>query len=65
MAADIVVFDENVVEDKSTFDRPHAYSKGFQWVIVNGQVVVDNEQHTGSRSGKALTGAGYGMKLAF
>jgi N-acyl-D-amino-acid deacylase len=57
-AADIVIFDENEVQDLSTFDKPHAYSKGFHYVIVNGQLTVDNEKHTGVRSGKALYGPG-------
>jgi len=57
-AADIVIFDENEVQDVSTFDKPHAYSKGFHYVIVNGQLTVDNEKHTGVRSGKALYGPG-------
>jgi len=62
-AADIVLFDEKEVQDLSTFEKPHAYSKGFKYVIVNGQVVVENEQHLGTRSGKALTGPGTGMEL--
>jgi len=57
-AADIVVFDEKTVQDMSTYEKPHAYSKGFHYVLVNGQVVVDNEQHIGTRSGKALMGPG-------
>ena len=54
MAADIVIFDEQQVQDISTFTQPHAYSKGFQYVIVNGQLVVDKEKHNGTRPGKAL-----------
>jgi N-acyl-D-amino-acid deacylase len=53
-AADIVIFNEKTVMDASTFESPHAYSKGFQYVIVNGQVVVENEHHLGTRSGRAL-----------
>jgi N-acyl-D-amino-acid deacylase len=59
MAADIVIFDENEVKDVSTFEKPHAYSKGFRYVMVNGVVTVDNEKHTGIRAGKALYGPGY------
>jgi N-acyl-D-amino-acid deacylase len=62
-AADILVFDEKEVQDLSTYDKPHAYSKGFKYVIVNGQVVVDDEKHTGTRSGKALYGPGYKLQL--
>jgi len=58
MAADIVIFDENEVKDVSTYERPHAYSKGFHFVIVNGVLTVDNEIHNGTRAGKALYGPG-------
>jgi N-acyl-D-amino-acid deacylase len=57
MAADIVVFDEKEVADLSTYDKPHAYSKGFQYVLVNGQVVLNDGKHTGTRSGKPLVPA--------
>ena len=53
-AADIVIFDENEVIDVATFEKPHAYSKGFHYVIVNGVLTVDNEKHTGARAGMAL-----------
>ena len=58
-AADIVVFDEKEVKDVSTFEKPHAYSKGFHYVIVNGLLTVDNEKHLGVRAGKSLFGPGF------
>ncbi len=57
-AADLVIFDENTVGDKATFDQPHQYAVGFSAVIVNGQVVFDGQQMTGTMSGKALYGPG-------
>lgn len=54
MAADIVVFDESTVGDAATFVNPHAYSTGFRFVLVNGEVVVDAGKHTGVRSGQVL-----------
>jgi N-acyl-D-amino-acid deacylase len=53
-AADIVIFDEKEVKDVSTFDKPHAYSTGFKFVLVNGIITVDNGVHTHARGGKAL-----------
>ncbi|MEO5890615.1 MAG: D-aminoacylase [Ferruginibacter sp.] len=58
-AADIVIFDENKVQDLSTFERPHQYAEGFVYVLVNGQLVVEAAKHTGIRSGHSLPGAGY------
>jgi N-acyl-D-amino-acid deacylase len=57
-AADIIIFDEKEVKDISTFEKPHAYSKGFHFVIVNGVLTVENEKHLGIRAGKALYGPG-------
>lgn len=59
MAADVVVFDENSVQDLSTFTQPHAYSKGFKYVVVNGQLVVEDEKHLGTRSGSPLYGPAF------
>lgn len=59
MAADVVIFNEKEVQDRSTFEQPHQYSKGFTYVIVNGKMVVEGEKHLGTRSGKALMGPGY------
>jgi N-acyl-D-amino-acid deacylase len=58
MAADLVVFDENTVSDASTFSKPHAFSKGFAYVIVNGTLTLANGGHTGARAGKILKGPG-------
>jgi len=65
MAADIVIFDEKQVQDISTYENPHAYSKGFHYVIVNGVLTVDNEKHTGARAGEALYGPGITSKINF
>jgi len=57
-AADIVIFNEKEVKDISTFEKPHAYSKGFHFVIVNGVLTVEHEKHLGVRAGQALYGPG-------
>lgn len=55
-AADLVIFNENEINDKATFEQPHQFSVGFTDIIVNGQIVLENGKHTGVRSGKALFG---------
>jgi N-acyl-D-amino-acid deacylase len=52
--ADIVILDENTVQDLSVYDQPHQFSKGIYYVLVNGQLVVENEKHNGNRTGVAL-----------
>ena len=53
-AADVVIFDPEEVQDQSTYTKPHAYTKGFETVIVNGSVVVENGVHNGTRSGVTI-----------
>jgi N-acyl-D-amino-acid deacylase len=55
-AADMVIFDENIVTDKATFEQPHQFSVGFDYVLVNGVVTAENGKHTGARNGRALRG---------
>lgn len=57
--ADIVIFDENTVVDRSTYDNPHQFSAGFSHVIVNGKVTAENGAHTGVKAGRSLRGPGY------
>jgi N-acyl-D-amino-acid deacylase len=54
MAADLVVFDPHTVADTATFENPHQFPIGINWVVVNGVVVVKEGQHTGARPGRAL-----------
>ncbi len=58
MAADVLVLDEKTVQDHATFQQPKQYATGFDYVIVNGQAVIEKAQHTGAKSGKILRGAG-------
>ena len=54
MAADLVLFDPARVEDKATFADPHQYSQGFDVVVVNGKVAVENGKVTEARGGKVV-----------
>jgi N-acyl-D-amino-acid deacylase len=52
--ADLVIFDPEKVKDKATYENPYQFSEGFQFVLVNGKVVINNGIHTGLRSGKVI-----------
>ena len=52
--ADLLIFDETTVQDLSVYDAPHQFTKGIEYVIVNGKLVVDRAVHTGNRSGSAI-----------
>jgi dihydroorotase/N-acyl-D-amino-acid deacylase len=52
--ADVVVFDPATVADRSTFEQPHQYPVGIEYVFVNGVPAVDNGKFTDARSGRVL-----------
>ena len=52
--ADIAVFDAERVLDLSTYDDPCRFPAGIPYVIVNGQVAVDDERCTGVLAGQAV-----------
>ncbi|MFC1525662.1 amidohydrolase family protein [Candidatus Latescibacterota bacterium] len=54
LAADVVVLDFDALDDVSTIERPLAYCRGVEHVIVNGTPVVAAGEHTGSRPGRNL-----------
>jgi N-acyl-D-amino-acid deacylase len=53
-AADLVIFDENTIIDRATFDKPHQFPAGITFVFVNGQLVMDGDKMTSARPGVAL-----------
>ena len=52
--ADIVIFDPNTVKTEATLSDPKRYPVGIDYVIVNGQVVIDDGENTGALPGRAL-----------
>ena len=54
MWADIVVFDLKMVRDEATYEDCHRYPEGIEYVLVNGEIVVDKGEHTGALPGKVL-----------
>jgi N-acyl-D-amino-acid deacylase len=54
MCADITLFDPATVIDKATYTAPFAYNEGIEYVVVNGQLVLDRGQHTGAKPGRVL-----------
>jgi N-acyl-D-amino-acid deacylase len=56
--ADVTVFDAGRIIDHATFEKPHQYSTGVEYVLVNGEFVLDRGRHTRARPGRILYGAG-------
>lgn len=54
MKADVVVFHPGRVCAPATRTNPKQYPVGIEYVIVNGQVVIDAGEHTGVLPGRAV-----------
>ena len=52
--ADVVVFDPDSFRDTATFDKPHQYATGVQYLFVNGKLAIDEGRFTGTLAGKVL-----------
>jgi N-acyl-D-amino-acid deacylase len=52
--ADILIFDPKTILDRSTYEDPTQNPEGISWVIVNGEIAVENGKVTGAASGKVL-----------
>ena len=57
--ADVVVFDYDRLQDRATYEQPRLPPEGIDYVLVNGQVVMDKGRHTGARPGRVLYGPGW------
>ncbi len=53
-AADITIFNPETVEDLATYIEPNVYPAGIIYVIVNGELVIDNAVITGALPGQIL-----------
>ena len=54
MYADIVILDKGKIKDKATYDNTTVSPEGIEYVLVNGQVVVEHGQRTGALPGMIL-----------
>jgi len=55
---DVVIFDYDKIQDRATYEQPLLSPEGIEYVLVNGQVVIEHGKHTGVRSGQVLYGPG-------
>lgn len=52
--ADIVIFDPDTIIDNATFLDPHQFPTGIHHVIVNGEIVVTNDEQLDLLPGRVL-----------
>jgi N-acyl-D-aspartate/D-glutamate deacylase len=54
LAADLCLFDPAKIIDLATYTAPFQYNDGIEYVVVNGQIVLDRGTHTGAKPGQVL-----------
>jgi N-acyl-D-amino-acid deacylase len=54
LRADVVVFDYAEIEDRATWQDPTATPNGIDYVIVNGELAIDDGRYTGAMAGDVL-----------
>lgn len=52
--ADVVIFDPNTIKDCATFEQPALPPQGISYVLLNGQIAVNNGKTDRSNLGKPL-----------
>jgi N-acyl-D-aspartate/D-glutamate deacylase len=52
--ADIVIFNPETINDNATFADPHQYSSGVEYLLVNGDIVIEKGIYNGRLSGKPV-----------
>jgi N-acyl-D-amino-acid deacylase len=52
--ADIVVFDYDNIQDRGNLEDGKQYPKGIEYVIINGEVIINHGEYTGKCAGTVL-----------
>ena len=56
--ADVVIFDYDKIQDGATYEYPFRTPTGIDYVLVNGQIVIEKGKHTGAKPGQVIYGPG-------
>lgn len=52
--ADIVIFNPDTIIDTATYEDPHKYPVGIEYVIVNGKITVEQGKNLGTKAGRII-----------
>jgi N-acyl-D-amino-acid deacylase len=52
--ADLVVLNPDKIQDLANENNPYQYSRGINWTIVNGKIVLENGKYNGARAGEVI-----------
>jgi N-acyl-D-amino-acid deacylase len=52
--ADLVIFDPTSIDARATYEQPHQFPVGIDYVVVAGQLAVEHGEVTAARAGRVL-----------
>lgn len=52
--ADIMIIDKNKIESLATLENPYQYSKGIEFILINGEIILSNGVYEKERAGRIL-----------
>ena len=52
--ADIAIINQDKLRDSATTDNPYQYSRGIEFLIINGKLVVSEGKYNGKRAGRVI-----------
>jgi N-acyl-D-amino-acid deacylase len=52
--ADLVVFDPATIQDQATYAEPMRFPSGIEYVLIEGEIVVERGEQTDARPGKVI-----------
>ncbi len=52
--ADLVLFDPQTISDQATYEEPRRFPTGIDYVIINGQILIQGEEMKPIRPGRVL-----------
>lgn len=48
LRVDLVILGDERVVDRSMYDEPNLYREGIKYVVLNGEIIIDNENTEGA-----------------
>jgi N-acyl-D-amino-acid deacylase len=52
--ADVAVLDLNNIKTPTSISNPHQYSQGVKYLLINGELTIDNGKYNGKLPGRIL-----------
>jgi N-acyl-D-amino-acid deacylase len=52
--ADIAIFDYDTIIDRATYEQPSLSPLGIKYVLVNGELTINNGSYTAKKAGRVI-----------